>query len=831
MLDCMKRIFACASLSALSLVFPLVAHAKMQLVEPGEQPVLGPGEGLVVISVDTSVDLASVRVRKVDQILGAALIKNLHKGRRSRNLYVASAGNYTWAQVKPLTYFYYDFSDQPEFKFTVVPGKITYPGDLVFHPITSNTGSIQISNRGLAVIDWLQKDYSDAYRRFPFEFSGHYPDPFPQFYREIVDAMRGPVDTGNTLLPPPKPSRLPIPIRDLWKEDRVVSARMSPNGDMVAVQLHTDPNHWSIELVDLLSDSASTVANSDAEFGELAWSGDGVLLLPVRGIVDGPQDIYVVRIGPAGGNGRRDITQMKLPRQGWVMGSVPGHPDQLLFASIGSDGKLLVHHMDISSQRTLDAFRYNARDRLNIGVEDDIFWFTDGQAQLRLALAMRKDDQADEEGHNYHQVLMYGQDGRFEEVMRIDREDPFTPVGLSPDGSLVYGITEKDRAQRELVAFDPVARKYGRTLFSKPGVDVQSAIFDPQQNLVGVTYHRGGLLVSEYFNETNDAQAKLLRETFPGKTVLVGGRSHDGKQLMLWVDGGDQPVQLYHLDIAARRASLLEESRPWLKASQLSPNETFGFKGVDGMQLEAFLTMPRTSGKHPLIVFPHGGPIGVSDTLDFDPEVQFLASLGYAVLRVNYRGSEGYGKAFREAGFRKYGTAIEDDIDAATQYALAHYPLDASRMCAVGASYGGYSSLVSAIRWPARFRCVVSIAGVSDRILFFTASDAGGNKELRKEMEKLIGDPNTQLEEMKATSPLYHYRELKVPVMLVHGTDDLRVDYEHTLRLERMLTIDGRPPVGMVFDKEGHGMERIDDIEAMWNGVAGFLQAHLDAGP
>jgi dipeptidyl aminopeptidase/acylaminoacyl peptidase len=771
-----------------------------------------------------------VRVRKADELLGAALIKKIRKG-RSTNLYVAPAGEYTWAQVRPLTYFYYDFSNQPEFKFTVAPGKITYPGDLIFHPITRGTGSVQISNRGLAAMDWLRERHPDAYRRYQFEFSGHYPDPFPAFYRGIVDSMDGPVDAGNALLPPPKPGRLPLPVRDLWKEDRIVSARMSPDGDMVAVQLHTDPNHWSVELIDLQSETATTVADSDAEFGELAWSGDGVLLLPVRGIVDGPQDIYAVRIGPSVDGGRRDIARMKLPRKGWVMGSVPGHPDQLLFASIGTRGELLVHHMDIGSQQALDSFQYNARDRLNIGVKDDLSWFTDGRGRLRLALAQREEDGPDDEGPRYRLVLMYGQDGRFEEVMRIDQEDPFIPVGLSPDGSVVYGITEKDRSQRELVAFDPVARKFGRTLFSKPGVDVQSAIFDSQQSLVGVTYYRGGFLVSEYFDEANDAQARLLRETFPGKTVLVGGRSRDGRQLLLWVDGGDQPLQLYHLDIAARRASLLEESKPWLKAGQLSPSETFGFKGVDGMHLEAFLTMPRNSGKHPLIVFPHGGPIGVSDTLHFDPEVQFLASLGYAVLRVNYRGSEGYGKAFREAGYRKYGTAIEDDIDAATQYALAHYPLDASRMCAVGSSYGGYSSLVSAIRWPKRFRCVVSIAGVSDKILLFTASDASNDKERRKALEELIGDPRTQLEEMKATSPIYHYRELKVPVMLVHGTDDLRVDYEHAFRLERMLAIDGRPPVGMVFDKEGHGMERIDDIEAMWNGIAGFLQAHLGAGP
>ena len=181
MLDRMGRMVAGMLLFAFFLAAP-AAHARMQLVKPGERPVLGPGEGLVVLSVDASVNLASVRVRKVDQMLGAASIRNLHPG-RTTNLYVATAGEYTWAQVRPFAYFYYDFSHEPEFKFTVSPGKITYPGDLVFHPVTRDSGAIQVSNRGLAAMDWLQKEHAESYRRFAFDFSGHYPDPFPRFYR------------------------------------------------------------------------------------------------------------------------------------------------------------------------------------------------------------------------------------------------------------------------------------------------------------------------------------------------------------------------------------------------------------------------------------------------------------------------------------------------------------------------------------------------------------------------------------------------------------------------------------------------------------------------
>lgn len=198
------------------------------------------------------------------------------------------------------------------------------------------------------------------------------------------------------------------------------------------------------------------------------------------------------------------------------------------------------------------------------------------------------------------------------------------------------------------------------------------------------------------------------------------------------------------------------------------------------------------------------------------------------MLQVNFRGSDGYGKAFREAGYHAQGTLIEDDIDLAIRGALARYPLDPRRICMLGTSYGGYSALVSTVRWPERFRCAVSIAGVSDRMLFFTASDGGHSAQGREQLERVIGNPRTQQARMLATSPLYHYRELKTPLMLVHGEEDMRVDYEHARRLVRMLNLAGRPPVMLTFEKEGHGVDDIDNIETTWSGIAGFLREHLD---
>jgi dipeptidyl aminopeptidase/acylaminoacyl peptidase len=217
----------------------------------------------------------------------------------------------------------------------------------------------------------------------------------------------------------------------------------------------------------------------------------------------------------------------------------------------------------------------------------------------------------------------------------------------------------------------------------------------------------------------------------------------------------------------------------------------------------------------------------VRDARGFDREVQFLASLGYAVLQVNFRGSDGFGTAFRSAGMRAHGTLIEDDVDAVLADVLDDPGIDRDRVCAVGASYGGYSSVISAIRWPGRFRCVVSMFGLSDMLLFFTASDSGSSTIGRDALVRAFGDPDTEADILLRRSPTYRFRELGTPLMLVHGDDDLRVDFEHTRRLVRMLNIAGTTPTLLTVRDAGHGFETLDDVEAVWTGVAGFLRRHL----
>ncbi|MBD7921630.1 alpha/beta hydrolase family protein [Xanthomonas bonasiae] len=797
----------------------LPAWARMQEVKPGQTPQLAPDEGLVLVAVDTDVDLYGVELNKDGKIFGAGTMSQLKPG-ISYRLYIAPVGNYAWRKISLLPGFSYNMRDSDEFRFRIQPGRITYPGDLLFRPKSLFNFDLGMVNRSLAAMDWLQQTHPAVWTHYELGYSGHYPDPFPQFYRQALAQHPNATPAAKVALrAPPPPAAMPIAPATVFRGGLVNALELNPRGDLLALQLHERKDEWRIELLDLASNQQRLLATSVEPIKQLLWAGNDALLFTVR--VPHGQDVVRGMRVDVGADGKRKWSALTLPDGGYIVDALPQAPNTVLYATTLRNGDNAVQLMDVSSQAAIDRWRPRFQERLNIGLERDVGWLTDGNGRLRLAVVRRDDDY----------VLLYrdGMGATYRDVMRLSDLRDFQPVGLSFDAGEIYAVTDEGRGQRDLVAYDVAARKIVRTLFSQPGVDVVDLIQGPRRTPIGVTYYESGRLVSHYFESTDERLGRALSAALPGRNVQIAARNADGRQMILWADAADQPPQLYHLDLDKRAATPIAEDMPWLQGLRFAPSEVLKFKGRDGLPLEAFLTLPPGGERKPLVVFPHGGPIGVADSLGFDPDTQFLASLGYAVLRVNFRGSDGYGRAFREAGRDGFGMLIEDDIDAAIEQALARYPLDAQRMCVLGASYGGYSALVMAMRWPARFRCVASIAGVADRILIYTASDGARDADSRADLERLLGNPNTQLEQMTRTSPLYRYEAIKVPVLLAHGLEDRRVDYEHTRRMLRMLEMAGNPPVGLTFAGEGHGFADVDHRAALWSGVAGFLQAHLSA--
>lgn len=421
-------------------------------------------------------------------------------------------------------------------------------------------------------------------------------------------------------------------------------------------------------------------------------------------------------------------------------------------------------------------------------------------------------------------------DSAWVHVWTADRESSFMPVALSPDYNTMWVLTNAYTDRTVAAEFSLGTNTFGNILYEHDRVDVKNILMSADGSRpVGVTYVEGGLLRYEFFSEESIAGLDSLQERFAGSGIITLDYSEETSMHVIAEVSPTQPGLVQVCNTAEDWCEVVASMAPWLDSSQLSETTALEVESTDGITVEAFLTLPTTGDVDiPLVALPHGGPLGISDYRYFSPEVQWLASNGYAVLQVNYRGSGGYGQAFKQAGLREWGRGIEDDIEAAVRKVLEDHPkVDANRVGIFGSSYGGYSALMSVIRNPDLFKCAASFAGVTDLSLMFSESAARKSDRLREILVSYVGDPSIDRNEQMEHSPVYRYRDIHRPILLAHGLDDDIVDYEHTWRMQKMLRLAGQPPELVLLDGTGHGFRLIKDAKALYDPLIAFLDQHL----
>jgi dipeptidyl aminopeptidase/acylaminoacyl peptidase len=260
-----------------------------------------------------------------------------------------------------------------------------------------------------------------------------------------------------------------------------------------------------------------------------------------------------------------------------------------------------------------------------------------------------------------------------------------------------------------------------------------------------------------------------------------------------------------------------------LKSRSLSPVKTVEYKARDGTTIEAVLTLPRgqEAKNLPLIVMPHGGP-GSRDSEAYDWWAQFLAEQGYAVIQPNYRGSTGYGNAFKEMGEGQWGLKMQDDLLDAIDWTAQEGIADPKRVCIVGGSYGGYAAMRGAQRDGDHYRCAVSYAGVSDigAMLRYDRNYLG--KWVTEYWKKQVSDS-------KAVSPRFHPADFGAPILIAHGAKDKRVPVRQSRMLVDELKKAGKPYEYLEQERGDHHFSRAEDRLEFLKVLKAFLDKHNPA--
>jgi dipeptidyl aminopeptidase/acylaminoacyl peptidase len=399
-------------------------------------------------------------------------------------------------------------------------------------------------------------------------------------------------------------------------------------------------------------------------------------------------------------------------------------------------------------------------------------------------------------------------------------------IGFSADNTLAYFTSEQDKGPDVIVSWDPATGK--RTpLLRDPQVDPSRIIRRPGTSIPVGALYLGDKPRTRFFDETSpDARLyRSLEAAFGGDAIYITSSTRDGKQLLVEAWSGQNPGDFYIFNTEAKKAEHLISRSSWVDATTSAKVMPVAVKARDGLDINGFLTVPagKTGAKLPMVVLPHGGPFGVFDDGSYDIEPQLLAAAGYAVLQVNFRGSGNFGRAYRSAGARQWGGAMQDDLTDATRWAIDQGHADPARICIYGASYGGYAALMGAAKEPSLYKCAAGYVGVYDLPLMFTNGDIQSQGSGETYLKEWLGNP----QQLGAVSPVNLAAQIKVPVFLAAGGEDKRAPIQHTKRMEAALKKAGVPVESLYYSTEGHGFYTDPHRREYYTKLLAFLAKNL----
>nr|WP_315466711.1 prolyl oligopeptidase family serine peptidase [uncultured Undibacterium sp.] len=409
----------------------------------------------------------------------------------------------------------------------------------------------------------------------------------------------------------------------------------------------------------------------------------------------------------------------------------------------------------------------------------------------------------------------------------------FTPHGFGPDGQF-YVIANRGKDKAGLYTFDLTKNKLSdKPVFSMEHYDYEGTLVTNDTSLLGLRY-TSDADETFWFDKKLDSLQKTIDAKLPNTVNHISVASRSNSSLVLVASHSDIQPKVYFLYNAETEViNKVGEEYRMISPKQMGTQQMVRYKARDGLEIPAYLTIPPGgNGKNlPMVVLVHGGPFMRGSTWGWNPEVQFLASRGYAVLEPEFRGSTGFGYTHFQKGWKQWGLAMQDDIADGTKWAIAQGIAAPDRICIAGASYGGYSTLMGLIRDPDLFRCGFEWAGVTDiKVMFdgYRGRDSDLPEMWKKYgMPNLIGDPVADADQLIATSPLLQAGRIKQPLLLAYGGADRRVPLFHGTAFRDAVMKHNKDVEWVVYNDEGHGWYLIKTRIDFWTRVEKFLERNI----
>ncbi|MCE7901733.1 MAG: S9 family peptidase [Gammaproteobacteria bacterium PRO9] len=621
-----------------------------------------------------------------------------------------------------------------------------------------------------------------------------------------------------------------LPLKDFAAMPGLDNPRISPDGRTIATQLRRSGQAYLV-LHDLFAGKPGEPATRTlplppkATINWTQWLNDQYLLVSVRKStklhrVEFPDDRLYEDVPYD-----RLYTVDRATRETKAIGPQTGGQsgDDVIY--LAPDGSFIVLEFSRSMYSPPVAMRVDLpANKITVGDMaplDISRWFTNSRGEVVAGIGPMRDGRS---------KLIYRQTpaDRFKTLTRLSTRDDADGTAalyiMQVDAASQTGIVTSRRGGDNwgLYRFDFRTGTYGETLFSSNAADVDEVSFDRNGKLRWASYIDDRRHM-KWFDPADTALYEALQKAVPDMVTSVVSSSADNSIRIVRTDSPTNPGTFYVYSEATGKMTGLSTVNAALAGKALAPMAYVAYKARDGLEIHAYLTLPagRPEKALPLVVLPHPGPFS-RDQWQYDYLVQYLANRGYAVLQPNYRGSTGYGRAFEEAGYGQLGKAMQDDLDDGVAWLAAAGTIDPKRVCMVGWSYGGYAAEVAAYRNPGVYRCAVSIAGISDMQAMVRFDNHFMYwKDWEKWSSRLRGEEDSRA--LGNVSPLRHAREVRIPLLLVHGEDDDVVPVIQSEKMADALKAAGKTHEFVRIKEGSNTLDEEDQRLQLLTALDGFL--------
>lgn len=454
----------------------------------------------------------------------------------------------------------------------------------------------------------------------------------------------------------------------------------------------------------------------------------------------------------------------------------------------------------------------------------------DAERSPRFAVCF---DSENAEGEYDTETELYrlGEDGKWALINSSKSGDTrLTVAGTAADGR-VYALQSSGGGTSAFGTLDLATGRF-QQVFHDPVSDPVLIRASDDRTVIGVMTQAGAPQLTLLDEDHPDvALYRSLSEAFAGQFVDFGSATGDGRHVVVTVASDRNPGDLYLYDRQTGQARFLLRSRDWLDTEKMARVQPFSFTSRDGLTLHGYLTIPRgTSGKNlPMIVNPHGGPMGPRDSWFFNGEAQLLASRGYLVMQVNFRGSGGFGKKFQDMAYGQWDKGIMDDVIDATRWTIEQGYADPERVCIYGGSFGGFAAMMAPVKAPGLYKCAFGYVGFYDAQVQLSKSDTSESEAGRRYLARALGRTR---DEQDAISPVTHASKITLPVFLAAGERDPRCPPEQTRNMYNALAKSGNTPEGLIIRKgEMHGFYEEESNIELYTQMLAFFDRHIGRRP